>query len=199
MSKSIIIAVVVIGIIVVAIGLSLLMRRRRTERLHSVFGPEYDRAARTAGDKAKAEAELEEREKRVEKLDIRPLDASSRDRFASRWMQIQSDFVDDPRRAIGDADRLIGEVMSKRGYPVENFNQVAADISVDHPSVVQRYRTGHDIVVRHAEGDGDTEDLRAAMINYRPLFDELVSTGGDDNDDLHKWSKKDDRRTRARV
>lgn len=199
MNKAVVISLVIVVIVIVGASLLLLMQRRRTRRLHARFGPEYDRALKSAGDRRKAEAELEKRESRVDKLDIRPLDPAKRERFAAQWMQVQSDFVDDPKTAIRDADKLIGQVMSARGYPVENFEQVADDISVDHPSVVQRYRTAHGIVERHSKGEGDTEDLREAMINYRPLFDELVSSGEEDKHDPHARSMKNDRRTRAPV
>ena len=198
MNTTVIIAIVIVGAIVLIAGF-VLMQRRRTQQLHSRFGPEYDRALSNTGDRRKAEAELERRQARVDKYDIRPLDPAKREQFVARWTKVQSDFVDDPQRAIRDADTLIGEVMSARGYPVENFDQVSADISVDHPSVVQRYRTAHDIVERHSKGDGDTEDLREAMINYRPLFDELVSSGEEDDHDPQARSTKDDTRTRAPV
>ena len=198
MNKAVVISIVIVAIIIVVAGF-LLMQRRRTARLHARFGPEYDRTLTNAGDRRKAEAELEKREKRVDKLDIHPLEPAKREAFAAQWTQVQSDFVDDPKKAIRDADRLIGEVMSARGYPVENFDQAADDISVDHPSLVQRYRTAHGIVERHAKGEGDTEDLREAMINYRPLFDELVSSGEEDDHDPHARSKKNDTRTRASV
>lgn len=168
----IIIAAVVAVLIVAGI---FLMQRRRTEQLQSRFGPEYDRALREAGDKRKAEAELQDREKRVEKLSIRPLDPAQRDRFAAEWQRVQAQFVDDPENSVRDADILLQEVMSTRGYPVQNFDQVAADVSVDHPTVVQHFRTAHDIARRHSRGEGNTEDLRNAMINYRALFDELVA------------------------
>lgn len=168
----IIIAAVVAVLIVAGI---FLMQRRRTEQLQSRFGPEYDRALREAGDKRKAEAELQDREKRVEKLSIRPLDPAQRDRFAAEWQRVQAEFVDDPENSVRDADILLQEVMSTRGYPVQNFDQVAADVSVDHPTVVQHFRTAHDIARRHSRGEGNTEDLRNAMINYRALFDELVA------------------------
>lgn len=171
----IIIAVVIIAVIIVGI---LLTQRRRTEKLRSRFGPEYDRAVKQTGDKGRAEAELQHREKRVEKLSIRPLDRGQQERFLADWDRVQAEFVDDPENSIRDADILLQDVMKTRGYPVENFEQVASDVSVDHPSVVQHFRAAHDIAVRHTHGEGGTEDLRRAMVNYRALFDELVNDGG---------------------
>src|SRR4051812_25851710 len=168
----IIIAAVVVVLIVAGV---MLMQRRRTEQLQSRFGPEYERALKETGDKSKAEAELQEREKRVEKLAIRPLDPPQRERFTGEWQRVQAEFVDDPEHSIKDADLLLQEVMTARGYPVKDFEQVAADVSVDHPGVVQHFRTAHDIAVRHGRGEGDTEDLRKAMINYRALFEDLVT------------------------
>lgn len=192
----IIVAVVVIALVV---GGLLLMQRRKTEHLQSRFGPEYERALKQSGDKSKAEAELQEREKRVEKLAIRPLDTAQRQRFADEWQRVQAKFVDDPEGSIKDADVLLQEVMTARGYPVKDFDQVTADISVDHPTVVQHFRTAHDIAVRHERGEGDTEDLRNAMINYRALFEELVTSGEDPKHEPTKRRTKDDAGTRERV
>src|SRR5439155_2839793 len=150
-------------------------RKRRAERLKREFGPEYEHQVRAAGgSQAKAEAALIKREKRVEKLDIRPLPAEERDRYAAEWRDVQARFVDDPERAIAMADALVAEVMKARGYPVQDFEQRAADISVDHPHVVANYRAAHDIAVKRSAGKADTEDMRAAFIGYRSLFDELL-------------------------
>ena len=183
-TTTLIIAAVLLVVLVVA-GV-LLMQRRRTEQLQSRFGPEYEHALKDTGDKRKAEAELAEREKRVEKLSIRSLEPAQRDRFMGEWHQVQAEFVDDPENAIRDADILIQDVMSTRGYPVQNFEQAASDISVDHPSVVQHFRTAHDIALRHSRGEGDTEDLRNAMINYRALFEELVTDGRDERESTER-------------
>jgi hypothetical protein len=169
--------IVALVVVVMALGGMLLMQKRRSGHLQSRFGPEYERALKETGDKRKAEAELQQREKRVQKLAIRPLEPAARQRFTTDWRRIQAEFVDDPTDSLAHADVLIQEVMSTRGYPVENFEQVAADVSVDHPTVVQNYRSGHDIAVRHQRGEADTEDLRQAMIHYRELFDELVTEG----------------------
>lgn len=173
MNQTLIIAVVVIAavLIITAVFLS---RRRRSAHLKDRFGAEYDRAVKTAGDQGKAEAELAERERRVAKLDIRALEPAEREGFIRRWTEVQARFVDDPPRAVAFADVLLGEVMKARGYPVSDFDQRAGDISVDHPKVVEHYRAGHEIAVRHERGEANTEDLRQAMIHYRALFDNLV-------------------------
>ena len=168
------ILIVLAVVVVLAIGALILLRRRRSEHLQSRFGPEYERELEAKGSKAKAEADLLEREKRVEKLDIRPLDPAAREGFSERWTEVQARFVDDPPSAVASADALLGEVMKARGYPVSDFDQRAGDISVDHPDVVEQYRAGHEIAERHARGEAETEDLRQAMIHYRALFDDLV-------------------------
>ena len=168
----IIVAIVVVAI--VSIGAMMWSRRRRSEHLRDHFGPEYDRAVEAKGDRAKAEAELAERQKRVEKLDIRPLEPAERREFSARWDDVQARFVDDPPRAVAFADALLGDVMKNRGYPVSDFDQRAGDISVDHPVVVDHYHKAHDIALRQERGQASTEDLRQAMIHYRALFDNLV-------------------------
>ncbi|MFP5329523.1 MAG: hypothetical protein ACLGHC_05235 [Alphaproteobacteria bacterium] len=171
-----VIAVAIVAVI--AIAAFMWSRRRRTEHLRERFGQEYDHAIEEKGDRTKAEAELAEREKRVEKLEIRPLQPAARQGFIDRWKEVQARFVDDPPRAVAFADEVIAEVMSTRGYPVEDFERRAGDISVNHPRVVEHYRAGHDIAVRHARGQASTEDLRQAMIHYRELFDALVAEPG---------------------
>ena len=170
-------ALIVVAVLaVVAVGYFVMQHRKRErERLKRRFGAEYDRQVREAGgSKLKAESALLKREKRVEKLDIRPLPAAQREAFAERWQQVQARFVDDPERSIAFADALVAEVMDARGYPVKDFEQRAADISVQHPRVVENYRAAHEIAVRHSSGKADTEDLRAALLGYRALFDELL-------------------------
>ena len=198
MDQTAIIIIAVVIIVLCIVGF-LLMQRRRTQNLQSSFGPEYDRALRETGDKRKAEAELQERQKRVEKLSIRPLDAGQRERFTKDWQRIQAEFVDNPENSIRDADILLQDVMSARGYPVKNFEQVAADVSVDHPTVVQHFRAAHEIAARHAHGEGGTEDLRKAMINYRALFDELVTDGSESQKEIPTQRTDDDAATRERV
>lgn len=173
MNQTLLIAIVA-AIVVVAVVAVFAARRRRSAHLKEHFGPEYDRAIEAAGSPSKAEAELAEREKRVEKLNLRPLVHSERENFMRRWSEVQARFVDDPPRAVAFADALLGEVMKARGYPVSDFDQRAGDISVEHPGVVEHYRTAHDIALRHERGQASTEDLRQAMIHYRALFDELV-------------------------
>jgi hypothetical protein len=170
---TIILVVVAIGAII-ALGVFVRMRRHRSERLHKQFGPEYRHALRQYGNERKAETELAAREKRVRKLEIRPLAPEEQARFADAWRKTQAQFVDEPSRAVGEADRLIKEVMNTRGYPVGDFDQRAADISVNHPNVVTNYRAGREIAARNKSGEATTEDLRQAMMHYRSLFEELV-------------------------
>ena len=168
---------IIVGIVVVAllvVGAIMWSRRRHSEHLREHFGPEYDRAVEAKGGRSKAEAELADREKRVAKLDIRPLERAERREFSARWDDVQARFVDDPPRAVAFADALLGDVMKARGYPVSDFDQRAGDISVDHPVVVDHYHKAHDIAVRQERGQASTEDLRQAMIHYRALFDNLV-------------------------
>ena len=164
----------VLAVILVALGLIVLLWRRRSRRLQEQFGPEYKHAVRKYGDARKAEAELAAREKRVRKLEIRPLTQDEQSRFAEVWKKAQARFVDEPSKAVGEADGLIKEVMQTRGYPVGDFDQRAADVSVDHPNVVTNYRRGREIAARNKSGDATTEDLRHAMMHYRSLFEELV-------------------------
>jgi hypothetical protein len=170
-TEIVIIAVVVLVVIGVAV---MMMRKREGERLKQRFGPEYDRQVEAAGSETKAQAELLKREKRVEKLEIRSLPPEQREAFAADWQQVQARFVDDPERSIALADALLAEVMKARGYPVENFEQRAGDLSVEHPELVANYRAAHQIAERRAEGKADTEDLRSALLGYRNLFDELL-------------------------
>ena len=161
--------VIVLGAVVV-----LFLQRRRTERLRSRFGPEYERAVAEGGDRRRAEANLAERAERVEKFHLRPLASADRARFTETWSRVQAHFVDAPAGAVAEADQLLGDVMATCGYPMGDFEQRAADISVDHPVVTQNYRAAHDIAIRQARGQASTEDLRRAMIHYRALFEDLV-------------------------
>jgi hypothetical protein len=170
-----IIIIIVLGVLVVVLAGVLLFQQRQSKQIRSKFGPEYERAVEESGNKRRAETELQERERRVEKLSIRPLETAERERFIQEWRHVQAEFVDNPEAAIRHADALLEEVMSARGYPVSDFEQMAADISVDHPQVVQHYRTAHEIAVQHKRGGVETEDLRQAMIHYRALFEELVT------------------------
>ena len=165
---------VVLIVAVALIGAWALGRRRRSQALRSRFGPEYDRAVETTGDRREAEVELEARARRVETLEIHPLPADQRDAFATEWRQVQIRFVDDPGAAVTAADGLVGRVMEARGYPVAEFEQRAADISVDHPHVVDHYRLAHRTATRSDRIGPTTEDLRQAMVHYRALFSDLL-------------------------
>jgi hypothetical protein len=171
---AIVIAVVVIA--AVGIGILLFARKRRTARLRTQFGgAEYTRAVKEGGSQRRAEAALDKRSDRVEALHIRSLSSADRARFVDSWTRVQARFVDGPGGAVTDADQLLGDVMSTRGYPMSNFEQRAADISVDYPLVLENYRSAHEIAIRQTRGQASTEELRQAMIHYRTLFDELVS------------------------
>jgi len=169
-----IIALVAAAIVVVAVGAWLYIRKRRgtTAGLRQKFGPEYDRAVLAHG--SKAEAKLADREKRIGELNIRDLDAMEHERYSKQWQAVQFRFVDSPKGAVLEADDLVSSVMKVRGYPVGDFDQRAADISVDHPRVVENYRSAHEIALRAGNEAATTEDLRTAMIHYRSLFEELV-------------------------
>ena len=149
--------------------------RRKTEHLRDRFGPEYNRVTSSTESKREAERELAQREERREELEIKPLPQDSRARYSEEWKSIQAEFVDEPSRAVAHADSLLQKVMAERGYPIEKFDQRAADLSVDHPKVVENYREGHRLATR-SNGDAATEDLRQAMRHYRALFDELVES-----------------------
>jgi hypothetical protein len=173
--KLIVLAVAVILIIAVLLAwLYVRKRRSTTAGLRQRFGPEYERAVREHGSERKAEAKLADREKRVEKLTIRDLDPIEHESFSKRWVSVQSRFVDSPKGAVTEADELVSSLMKTRGYPVSDFDQRAADISVDHPRVVENYRSAHEIALRVGKDEATTEDLRTAMIQYRSLFEELV-------------------------
>jgi hypothetical protein len=171
-----IIALVVL--VALAIAMWLFLKARRTKQLRSQFGPEYQRAVRSAGTASAAERDLQERQQRVEGLKITPLDEEQRARFAEAWENEQAHFVDEPRVAVEAADRLVGDVMRARGYPVSDFEQRVADVSVDHPVVVENYRVAHNIATRDRREPVDTEELRQAMIHYRALFADLLHDGG---------------------
>ena len=168
------IALGLLVLLLAAVAAVFWMRSRRTAQLKSRFGPEYSRTVHEVGSEKKAETLLAEREKRVASYTIKPLPADMRDHFIETWTRVQAQFVDDPAYAVTRADDLLGEVMAARGYPVKDFDHRAEDLSVDHPRLVQNYRTAHEIALRHADGDAGTEDLRKAMIHYRALFDELI-------------------------
>ena len=172
--KLIVLAVVAIVIIAALGWLYLRKRRNASAALRQKFGPEYDRAVLAHGSERKADLKLSDREKRVEKLNIRDLDSTECERFSKQWESVQSRFVDSPKGAVAEADDLVSSLMKTRGYPVVDFDQRAADISVDHPRVVENYRSAHEIAQRVGKDAASTEDLRTAMIHYRSLFEELV-------------------------
>lgn len=167
-------AIVVVGLVVWQA-----LARRRTVKLRDRFGSEYDRAIGTADSRRAAESDLAAREERRDRLEIRPLSQAARDRYVQSWQAVQAQFVDSPSAAVASADSLIESVMVERGYPVEDFEQRAADVSVDHPQVVENYRHGHRLAHESANGDGSTESLRQAMRHYRALFEELVEPDAD--------------------
>jgi hypothetical protein len=174
MSTTTIVAIVVVALVVAAIAVVLFINTRRSQRLRTRFGPEYGRTLEETGSKAQAEAKLEKLERRVDRFDLKPLTPVVRANFLAAWQKIQARFVDDPKIAVTEADKLIQEIMAARGYPVTDFEQRASDISVNHPLIVEHYRAGHDIALDHAKGRASTEDLRQAMIHYRTLFAELA-------------------------
>lgn len=173
-NRVVILIVVIAAIVVIAIISFFLARKRRSARLRERFGPEYDRVLEKEGEVRRAEGVLEMRAQRRKKFELRPLTAAARSDFSGRWRAVQSQFVDNPKAAVSGADQLINEIMQARGYPVSDFDQRAADISVDHPVVVENYRAAHDIALRHNRGQASTEDMRKAMVHYRALFDELL-------------------------
>jgi len=169
------ITIVVAVLLVAGIAILFSTRKRKTERLRTQFGGvEYNRAVKEGGSRQKAEAVLDKRADRVESFHIQPLGPGDRARFLESWRGVQARFVDGPGQAVTEADQLLRDVMSTRGYPVSDFEQRAADISVDHPLVLEHYRSAHEIAVRQTQGQASTEDLRQAMIHYRTLFEELV-------------------------
>jgi len=174
-----VILIVVAAVAIVATVAWGVLKRRRTKQLQGQFGPEYDRTIEAAESKKDAESELAARRDRREQLEIRPLSSAARERYVAQWQTVQAQFVDNPNAAVAAADQLIQSVMGERGYPVKDFDTRAADISVDHPQVVENYREGHRLAQKSSDGDGSTEDLRQAMRHYRALFDDLVETDVD--------------------
>jgi Tfp pilus assembly protein PilX len=178
MSAGATVAIVVVVIIVAAlIAVGALAARRR--RLQQRFGPEYDRAVEGSDSRFKAEAELAEREKRVKRLDLRPIEPAARASYLAQWTTIQQQFVDSPTDAVTAAQSLITSVMGDRGYPTEDVDQITADLSVDHAETLGRFRTAQEISGRVADGTASTEDLRQAMVHYRALFQDLLGEAVD--------------------
>ena len=170
---AVVLILVIMGMILAPIFLS---RRKHSEQLHDQFGTEYDLAVETAGNEKKAQAELNERQKHVKALNIRPLSIEERERYLADWAAVQLKFVDEPGQAIEDADGLIMEVMQLRNYPISDFEQRAADVSVSYPALVGNYRAAREIAVKNKQHQADTEELRQAVIYYRSLFEELLGT-----------------------
>jgi hypothetical protein len=173
------IVIAVVAVVVLAVIALQARARQRTKHLEGRFGPEYNRTLESAGDRKAAEQELAQREERREQLEIRPLSAETASGYQREWEAVQAQFVDDPSGAVTQADALIQRVMAERGYPVDDFEQRAADVSVDHPDVVEHYRQGHKLAVANVDGKGDTESLRRAMRHYRALFEQLVRPAED--------------------
>jgi len=178
------VAVVVLGIVISALG------TRRSRSLQDRFGPEYDRTVDKAGGRREAEQELREREKRHDELELRPLSNDARERYLEQWQATQGRFVDDPPGAVAEADALVQQVMRDRGYPVDDFEQRAADISVEHPDLVEKYRTANGIARASERGDASTDDLRHSVRHYRALFVELLEVD-DEGADADQAANRD--------
>jgi FtsZ-interacting cell division protein ZipA len=183
-------AVVVIAVLAIAWSAT---RAKRSRALKDTFGREYDRTIDQAGDRRSAERELRERQKQHDELDIRPLSPESRDRYARRWQSTQTRFVDDPKGAVAEADTLVQEVMQERGYPTDDFDRRVADISVDHPDLVEKYRTAHGIAQASERGEASTEDMRHSVRHYRALFAELLDVEDDsDVEDVDEVTSREE-------
>ena len=179
MDLNLLVALAIILLLVV-IAAAVLTRRRRSHALARRFGPEYERTVEAMGHRGRAEADLMAREKRVQQMDIVPLAAHEAQRFRMEWQGLQARFVDSPRSAVAEADLLVRDVMLRRGYPMGDFESRAADLSVDHPQVVENYRAAHAIALRDRHDQADTESLRQALVHYRALFSELLESTGED-------------------
>ena len=200
MSSTTLIIVIVVIVLVAAIAVVgyRVAQQKRSARLREQYGPEYDRALDQADSQRDAEAELRERSKRHEKLELRGLDSSEREDFQRRWSKVQGQFVDDPSNAVRNADLLVVEVMAARGYPVEDFDQRAEDLSVSHPEVTQRYREARGIAQANKDGNADTEDLRQAVTSYRSLVVALLADDGDGGRSNGTDSEQDNTQMRER-
>jgi type VI protein secretion system component VasK len=189
------ILIAVVAAVVVLTVVWRALRTRRTQTLKDTFGREYDRTVEQAGGQRDAERELRERQKRHDELELKPLSPEARTRYANQWQDTQIRFVDDPKGAVAEADTLVQEVMNDRGYPVDDFDQRAADISVEHPDLVERYRTAHGIAKASERNEASTEDLRHAVRHYRALFTELLEV--DDVENVDDVSSRDEEEVRA--
>jgi FtsZ-interacting cell division protein ZipA len=186
-----IVIAVVVAIVVLAIVWSAL-RSKRTRALQDTFGNEYDRTVDQSGGRRAAERELLDRQKQHDELDIRPLSPESRDRYVKRWQSTQARFVDDPRGAVAEADRLVQDVMQERGYPTKDFERRVADISVDHPDLVEKYRNADGIARRSERGEASTEDMRHSVRHYRALFAVLLETDDGDVENVDDVDSRDE-------
>jgi hypothetical protein len=173
------IVIVVAVVLVLVLVVMTMAGKRRRAHLQDRFGPEYGRTVDGAGNRRAAERDLREREAKHDELELHPLSEASRQRYTQQWTEMQSGFVDRPQVAVADADRLITGLMRERGYPVDDFDTRSELVSVDHPDVVQNYRTAHTIAARTVEGQTSTEDLRQAVISYRALFEEMLLDDGE--------------------
>ncbi|OBK24802.1 hypothetical protein A5634_02410 [Mycobacterium asiaticum] len=171
-----IVASVVVVVALLIVGVTYLSGRRKSERLKKHYGAEYERLVAETGGQKTAERELVSRERKREKLDIVPLSQSALANYTTRWQQVQTAFVDNPATAVGVADRLVTEVMRDRGYPVDDFERRAADISVDHPQIVENYRAAHGVHMSQQRSEVSTEEQREAFVHYRALFEKLLET-----------------------
>ena len=174
--------IVIAAVVVAAVVLWAALRRRRTNTLRNRFGDEYDRTVEARGGVGKAERDLEEREARVKKLDVRPLGSKERGEFIDEWREVKAVFVDSPVEAVHHADRLLAKIMTARGYPMADFDRRYEDLTVDHGEVARHYRDGHEIALRHGRGEASTEDLRQALIHFEALFDDLVNEVAHDDE-----------------
>ena len=186
--------IVIAAAVVIVVAMAVIVarsvnRRKRSERLKNHFGPEYERAVGEAGDQRAGEKELVARERKRQKLDIVALAPEAHAKYAERWRTVQTAFVDNPSKAVGDADRLVTQVMRERGYPVDDFDQRAADISVDHPNVVEHYRAAHTLHMAQEQGDIGTEAQREAFVHYRALFEKLLATDLETDKDTPKEAR----------
>ncbi|MGA9751741.1 MAG: hypothetical protein WBS54_08125 [Acidobacteriota bacterium] len=170
----------VVVLLLIGIGVLVIVGRRRRAHLKERFGSEYDRTLNHSASRGKAEADLLKREKQHDKLDLRPLSPSARQRYADDWSSLQSRFIDRPQATVADADELLLQLMADRGYPAGKFEAQADVISVDHPELVENYRVAHAVQARTAAGKASTEDLRRAVVSYRALFEELLREGNAD-------------------
>jgi hypothetical protein len=177
MNTTYIIIAVVLVLVILGVILGLVFsRRQRSKRYSAKFGSEYDRTVKSAGNEKKAQTEMDERKKHVDSLNVRPLSDSERERYLAEWKAVQAKFVDQPGQATVEADHLIQEVMKVRAYPVSDFEQRAADISVNYPDLVSNYRAAREIAIKNEQHQANTDELRKAFIYYRSLFDELLKT-----------------------